>query len=88
MSGTTNDPLAAMAAAGDRLALDVAHMRRWADGQSGVWPTPLQCGRVLDLLARQSSLVLALAERCKGQSEVLGQKAEAVVLTETDYPLE
>jgi hypothetical protein len=83
------DPLAGMEATGEQLAEDVVYLTAWANGPytqtTSVKPVVL---RVLDLLSRQSAIILTLAERVKAQSELLSKQAEAVGLTETGYPLE
>lgn len=64
-------------AAGDQLAADVTALRAFVEARGGTLMLQ-RAARVFDFLESQTNLVLALADRCKGQSELLSKRAEAV----------
>lgn len=67
--------LRAHAADGDQLAADVTALRAFVEARGGTLMLQ-RAARVFDHLESQTNLVLALAERCKRQSELLGKRAE------------
>lgn len=65
---------------GEDIAEDVAHLRKWLElyPERHHWPGSIAARllRVLAFLEEQSRLTVALAERCKAQSELLSKRAQ------------